>query len=328
MADLIEQLERAVDLHLKGRHAEAVDLGQALLARSRGTPHAAAVHRHQAEFLLARGNYEAARRMAIEAGNLARATRHPSEILSATLTALACDLYSGQLSVVHQQVVELLELAPQQPLPAAFFGRLMLLAGDFERAIDLCERARSLLDQAAESPDHPMLELLRAELLLIEARAELLRESPRNALARIERVLRMDLSSQLPGTLARAMNGLAWIQIGELEQGQEWIGQAVAIGRKVSADLHGQCLLLAGLGHLEMSEPDPAREQLRAACGLLVHTLDRQEAHFLLGEIARKAGQASEAELAYRRATAPTAETHFGRLAVQALHRLVGLRAI
>jgi tetratricopeptide (TPR) repeat protein len=328
MSDLIEQLDRALDLHVRGRPDEAADLGQSLLARSRGTPHAASVHRHQAEFLHATGNYPAARRMAEEAGALARATRHPSEILSATLTALRCDLYTGQLTGVHQQVVELIELAPRQPMPVAFLAHLLLLAGDFDRAIELAERARDLLDLAIEPREHPMLELQRADLLLIEARAELQRDAPRNAIARLERVLHQELSSQIPATLARALIGLAEVQAGEADLGRDWLGQAVASARRIAADLHGRCLQLAGWAHLELGEAGLAREQLRFACGLMVHPIERQEVHWRLGAIALLAREPEEAEQAFRRATEPTTETHYGRLSVQALHSLVGLRSV
>lgn len=328
MADLIEQLERAVDRYLRGRPEEAVDLAQALLARSRGTPHAAAVHRHQAEFLLAIGHYETARQMAQEAGNLARATRHPVEILAATLIMLACDLYEGHISSVHQQLVELLQLAPRQPLPLAFSARLLLLVGDFERAISQAEAARTCLDEAPEPAGHPMIELDRANLLLLEARAELARDAPGEAIGRLERVARTDLVSQVPGTQARAGLGLALAQTGAQERGRELVTQAVAMARKISTDLHGTCLLAAGQLHTVLGELGLATEQLRVAAGLLVHPLERQEVHHRLGQIALAAGQRADAEQAFRRATEPTTETHFGRLSVQALHRLVGLRSL
>lgn len=327
-ADLIDQLERAVELHLRGRPEEAIDIGQTLLGRSRGTPHAAAVHRHQADFLLAAGHYESARQMATEAGSLARASRHPGEIVAATLAVLACDAALGHVAAVHQQVVDLLELAPLQPLPVAFLARLMLLVGQFEQAIEQSERARSLLDTSQTPAGHPMLELTRAELFLIEARAALLAGQSDEALARCERVMAQDLPSQVPGTQALAFSGLALARKDRAAEARQRIAQAVASGRKISQDLHGQCLAVAGLTHLDLAEPELATEQLRVACALMRHPLDRQEVHFALGRIARELEQRSEAEGAFRRATEPTTETHFGRLAVQALHELIGLRAI
>ncbi len=328
MTDLIEQLERAVDRYLQGRPEEAVDLAQALLGRSRGTPHAAAVHRHQAEFLLAIGHYDTARQMAQEAGNLARATRHPAEILAATLIMLECDLYEGNISSVHQQLVELLQLAPRQPMPLAFSAQLMLLVGDFERAISQAEAARSCLDEGPEPGGHPMIELDRARLLLLEGRAALGQDAPAEAIGRLERVTRADLISQVPGTQARAVLGLALAYTGEQERGRELVSQAVAMARKISADLHGTCLLVAGQLHAVLGELGLATEQLRVAAGLLVHPLERQEVHHRLGQIALSVGQRDDAEQAFRRATEPTTETHYGRLSVQALHRLVGLKAL
>ena len=328
MPDLIEQLERAMDRFLQGRPEEAVDLGQSLLARSRGTPHAASVHRHQAEFLHAMGHYETARQVAQEAGNLARATRHPTEILAATLTMLACDLYEGQISAVHQQLTELMELAPRQPMVLAFLARLLLLVGDFERAIAQAEAARASLDEATDPGGHPLTELGRADLLLIEARAELSRDAPRNAIGRLQRVIQADLISLVPGTQARALLGLAQVQTGDEDSGRELAAQAIASARKISADLHGVCLVAAGRMHTAIGELGLANEQLRVAAGLLVHPLERQEVHHRLGRLALEVGERTEAEQSFRRATEPTTETHFGRLSVQALHRLIGLRTI
>lgn len=328
MEDLVTSLERALSLHLQGRFAEAVELGQGLLGRSRGTPHAAAVHRHQAEFLLASGAIDGARRMAQEAGTLARASRHPDEILAASLVVLDCDLHAGAIAAVHQQLGELCALAAGRPEPVGAMARLMLRVGELDGAVETAERARGLLDESDAGPRRPLLELERAELLLVEGRARLLAGRPDRALMRFERVLGEELISPLPPTRARALAGAALVGCGREAEGRELCTQAVAMGRKRSADLHGQCLSAAASAHRQLGEPGLAREQLRAASALLAHPLDRQEVFFRLGDIARASGQPGEAEQALRRATDPTTETLFGRRAVRALHRLVGLRAI
>ena len=230
MADLIEQLEQAVDLYLQGRIEEAVDMGGSLLARSRGTPHAAAIHRHQAEFLHSLGNYDAAYQMAQEAGNLARATRHPSEILAATLCVLNCDLYCGKVSAVHQQITELMELTPQQPMPMSFMARLMLLVGNFEQALELSEQTRTLLVEVDQPQAHPMVDLAKANQLLLEAKTLLLREQP--FFSRLEPVLEMELISQIPNILAQAMHGLALVLDLEVDLGCETLVQAVNRAKK------------------------------------------------------------------------------------------------
>ncbi len=328
MQDLITSLERAISLHLQGRSAEAIELGQRMLGRSRGTPHAAAVHRHQAEFMLATGAIDDARRMAQEAGTLARASRHPDEILAASLVVLDCDLHAGAVAAVHQQLSELCALASGRPEPVGAMARLMLRVGELDGAVETAERARSLLDESDTGRQRPLLELERAELLLVEGRARLLAGSPDRALVRFERVLAEELISPLPPTRARALTGAALVGCGREAEGRELCSRAVAMGRKRSADLHGHCLLAAATAHRRLGEPGLAREQLRAASALLAHPLDRQEVFYRLGDIARASGQPGEAEQSLRRATDPTTETLFGRRAVRVLHRLVGLRTI
>ena len=88
------------------------------------------------------------------------------------------------------------------------------------------------------------------------------------------------------------------------------------------------CLALSGQAFLHLNELSLATEQLRFAIGLLVHPLEKQEHFYTLGLIARSAEQDTQAEQAFRQAAYPSTETHFGRLAVQALHDLVGLRPL
>ena len=64
MTRVIEELEQALTLHLRGRSEEAVEIGRRLLNRAKGTPHAARVFRYMSEFLLAIGNYPDASELA------------------------------------------------------------------------------------------------------------------------------------------------------------------------------------------------------------------------------------------------------------------------
>jgi tetratricopeptide (TPR) repeat protein len=324
-ADLLEQLQQAVNSYYCGKLEEAIDIGQLLLTRSRGTPHAATIHRHQAEFLHALGKYDAARLMAQEAGNLARATRHPDEILAASISVLACDFYNGQIAQVHHQLSELMELAPKQHQPLAFMGWIMMMVGCFDKAIQLCEQARGLLEEERDSPSQ---QLKLANIMLTEARSDLYRGLPYESISRLERILEMDLMSQVPGTLAKSLLGVAVIQSGEQALGMKLTNQAISDGRKINHDLHGQCLALAGQANLQRVELKLATEQLQTAVGLLTHPLERQESYFLLGTIARSFQEATESEQALRRAAEPTTESYFGRMAVQAMHKLVGLQAV
>ena len=86
---------------------------------------------------LATGDYERSREAAREAGGLARAIRHPGEILASTLMILACDFYEGELRQVYRQLEELLSLASDQPMPIVFMGQVTLLLGDFDRTVTL-----------------------------------------------------------------------------------------------------------------------------------------------------------------------------------------------
>ncbi|MBW2704005.1 MAG: tetratricopeptide repeat protein [Deltaproteobacteria bacterium] len=328
MTDWLADLERALNLHMQGHSAEAVAIGQSLLGRARGTAHAASVHRHMAEFLHACGDYDKARDMAREAGVLARATRHAGEILAASLMELTCDLFEGQVAVVHQQLGDLIELAPGQPTPLAFMATLALTVGNFEQVFDYCELARNLVEQHADPDDHPELGLFLANLLMLRTKALLLDDKPGEAATTLEPIFKMVHDQPLPLALASGLKGLAWARSRKGDAGMELAEQAVKAGRKIGHDLHGHCLCLSGACRIELEDEQLATEELQSACGLLVHALDRQEPQLMLGRIYKKIGRQTDAVEAFHQATQPSIDTFFGRQAVQSLHDLEGLRSL
>ena len=328
MSDWLADLDRALSLHAQGRSAEAVAIGQSLLNRSRGTPHAARVHRHISEFLHACGDYREARDMARESSVLARATRHAGEILAASLMELTCDLFEGQVAVVHQQLGDLIELAPGQPTPLAFMATLALTVGNFDQVFEHCDLAQSLVDQYDDPDDHPELDLFRANLLTLRAKALLLDDKPGEAAAVLEPIFDLVRDQPLPLALASGLKGLAWTRSRKGDAGMKLAEQAVKTGREIGNDLHGHCLSLSGACQIELEDEQQATEQLQAACALLVHALDRQEPQLMLGRIYKKAGRKTDAVEAFRQATQPSIDTFFGRQAVQSLHDLEGLRSL
>jgi tetratricopeptide (TPR) repeat protein len=323
MSGMIEELEQALALHRRGRSEEAVEIARRLLTRARGTPHAARVFRTMSEFLLAIGNYADARELAREARSLAQATRHPGEILGSSLALLTCDLYQGEVGMVYQVLEELRVQAEDHPRLRTFTGWVMLTIGELDQAVEHMQETRTLLVEG--SPDD---DLLLARLLCMEGKAHLLADRPGESLGLFDRVLQMDLSTLVPQCLARAMLGQATARLGDWEQGIERVDQAAQLARKISRDVHGRALALSGLTRLNLGETGSATEQLRAAVALMTHALERQESFHALGHIADQIGQDAEAIRAYRRATEPTSETHFGRLAVRRLKELVGFRVI
>jgi tetratricopeptide (TPR) repeat protein len=321
MTDIIDEMEHAVSLHVRGRSDEALEVGSRLLPRARGSAHAATVYRHIAEFLHAVGNYDRARQMAEESGSLARALRNPSEILASTLVALACDLYDGDVAITHRQLQDLMELAGDQPGPLAFMTQLMLLVGNFDQAADLAERTRAFLER-------PHREIHLAQVLLAAGKAHLLSGRLEEARLVLERALAFEVPTLVPGTLAQAVLGLVLVMTGEEEDGLERVDRSVDLGRKISRDVQGHALAMGGLARAHLEDPGIATEQLRSAVGLLTHPIERQESFCALGKIALRLGDKKEAVAALQRATEPTTDTHFGRLAVRSLRDLVGLRLV
>lgn len=328
MPDLVEQMERAVSLYLCGRAEEAAEIAQPLLRRARGTPHAARFCRYMSEFLLASGDYDRSREVAREAGGLARAIRHPGEILASTLMILACDFYQGHLRQVHRQLEELLQLATDQPMPVVFMGQVTLLLGDFDRTVSLLEQARGVVDEVSEPDAHPAMDLFRSNMLIQTGKAHLLAGRTAEAISLLERAMDLQVDTPVPGALARAMFGYAIVKSGGEEEGLGLLQDAVDTARKIAHDVHGQTLAHLGLARKHLGDLILARELLRNAVGLLTHPLERQESYCGLGDIAASFDLRSEAELAYRRATQPTIDSYFGRNAVGALRDLVGLRPL
>ncbi len=321
MSDLLDDMEQALSLHFGGRSDEALAMGERLLPRARGTQQAPRAYRHVAEFLHALGRYAPARQMAEEAAAQARANRNPAEIMASSLVSMACDLYQGQVASVHKNLEETMQLAPSHPMPMVFMAQLMLLVGNFDQAIGQVERARGLLPPSDA-------ELHLAWLLLSAGKAHLLSGNLTEARAILERAVDLDLSTLVPGTLAQALLGLTLVSAGEQKQGQNLCELAADQGRKISPNIFGHTQALSGLAWWHLGQTDAATEALRASCGLLTHAIERQESHHALGCLTRESGQQQEAEAAFRRATEPTVDTHFGRLAVKALHQLSGLRVV
>jgi tetratricopeptide (TPR) repeat protein len=328
MPDLVEQMEHAVSLYLCGRAEEAAGIAQPLLQRARGTPHAARFYRYMSEFLLASGDYDRSREMAREAGGLARAIRHPGEILASTLMILACDFYAGQLQQVHRQLQDLLQLATDQPMPVVFMGQVTLHLGDFDRTLFLLEQARGVVDEVSEPDAHPATDLFRANILIQMDKAHLLAGQTAEAVSLLERAMNLQVHTPIPATMARAMLGYGVVLQGGEEEGLGLLQGAIGAARKIGNDVHGHALALLGLARKSMGDLILAREVLRNAVGLLTHPLERQESYCGLGDIAARLDLRSEAEQAYRRATRPTIDSYFGRRAVGALRNLVGLRTL
>lgn len=327
MPDLVEEMERAVSLYICGRAEEAAEIAGPLLRRARGTPHAARFYRYMSEFLLASGDYDRSRETAREAGGLARAIRHPGEILASTLMILACDFYAGQLRQVLRQLEELL-LAADQLMPVVFMGQVTLLLGDFDRTVSLLEQARSVADEASEPYAHPATDLFRSNMLIHTGKAHLLAGRPAEAAALLQRAIGLEVHTPVPGVLARALLGYAEVVSGREPEGLRLLQEAVGAARKIGNDVHGHTLAILGLARKHQGDLILARETLRNAVGLLTHPLERQEAYCGLGDIAAGFDLRSEAEQAYRRATRPSIDSYFGRKAVAALRDLVGLRSL
>lgn len=328
MADLVEEMERAVSLYICGRAEEAAEIAQPLLRRARGTPHAARFYRYMSEFLLASGDYPSSREAAREAGGLARAIRHPGEILASTLMILACDFYEGHLQQVYRQLDELLRLASDQPMPIVFMGQVTLLLGDFDRTVTLLEQARGFVDEVSEPDAHPAMDLFRSNMLIHTGKAHMLAGRVHEAVPLLERAMGLHLHTPVPGTMAQALLGCALVYQGLEDEGLGLLQEAAANARKIGNDLHGHSLALLGLARKHLGDFILAREMLRNAVGLLTHPLERQESYCALGDIAASIDLFSQAEQSYRRATRPTIDSHFGRKAVSALRGLVGLRPV
>ncbi len=328
MPDLVEQMEHAVSLYICGRAEEAAEIAGPLLHRARGTPHAARFYRYMSEFLLASGDYEGSREMAREAGSLARAIRHPGEILASTLMLLACDFYTGQLRQVYRQLEELLHLAADQPMPVVFMGQVTLQLGDFDRTVALLEQARGVVDEVSEPFEHPAMDLFRSNMLIHTGKAHLLAGRPAEAISLLQRAIGLEVNTPVPGALAQALLGYAQVVSGDEQEGLSRLKEAVGAARKIGNDVHGQSLALMGLARKHTGDLILAREMLRNAVGLLTHPLERQEGYCGLGAIAASFDLRSEAEQAYRRAARPTIDSYFGRRAVAALRNLVGLRSL
>lgn len=328
MDDLVTELERAVALQAEGRVEQALRLLEGLMARARSSAHAAPAFRHTAECLQALGQYAAARELAQEAGALARASRHPGEILAASLLLLEADLYEGQVAAVHRQLGDLLELAPEQAECVLLMGRLLAQVGDFEQAAEQFERGLDLLKAIAPPGADPGVDARRARTLLHAARTELARGAPRAAAARAESALLLGGSSPVIQALGRAELGLALARDGQPEPGQASLEAGLVLSHPVGGWLHGQVLALAGALARERARLDQAEESLRASLEFTPHALERQEACCLLGELSLARGERMEAQAWYRQATQPSVETHFGRQAVRRLHALLGLRPL
>jgi tetratricopeptide (TPR) repeat protein len=328
MPELLADIEQAVALHVQGRPDQALAAAEKLLAQARGTPHAAAIYRHTAEFLHATGQYSAARELAQEAGSLARATRHPDEILAATLVVLQAELYEGHVAGTHRQLSDLLELAPDQPLPLLAMGRLLLLVGEADAAVVQLEHARGLLDEFGPLGTNPALDLHRAQALLAEARASLMAGRDEEAVSRAERAAALELPTRVPAALGRALAGLALAHGGRAEAGRRAVVEALALGQTIGGCTLGHCLALSGALELALGQAPLGAERLRASLELVPHALERQEACYHLGRLAVAQGDRHAAETWLRRAAEPTVETHFGRLSVRGLRELLGLRAL
>jgi tetratricopeptide (TPR) repeat protein len=328
MPDLEAEMERAVSLYIRGRAEEAIEIARPLLRRARGTPHAARFYRYMSEFLLASGDYDRSRETARESGSLARAIRHPGEILASTLMIMACDFYQGLLRQVHRQLEELLHLATDQPMPVVFMGQVTLLLGDFDRTVSLLEQARGVVDAVSEPDAHPAMDLFRSNMLIQTGKAHLLAGRPTEAISLFERAMGLQVDTPVPGTLAQAMLGYAVVIDGGADEGLDLLQDAVGTAQEIAHDVHGHTLIHLGLAHKHLGDLTQARELLRNAVGLLTHPLERQEGYCSLGDIAASFDLRSEAEQAYRRGTQPTIDSYFGRKAVGALHGLVGLQPL
>lgn len=321
MTDILEEMQHAIALHLRGRSDDALQIGSQLLPQARGTKHGAMVYRRIAEFLHAVGNYDRARQMTEEAGSLARASRNPSEILAAALVNLACDMYQGKIAAAHKRLDELINLAGNHPMPKIYMAQLMLLVGNFDDAIEELEKTRALL-----KPRN--MEIQLAYVLLAIGKAHYLAKELDDAKAILERVIELEVPTLVPGTLAQALLGLILSQTGEEQDGCELVDRAIDLGRKISNDIHGHALALGGLTRWQLGDLEIAAEQLRSAAGLLTHSLERQETYYSLGRIAEDLGNLQDAEEALKRAIKPTIDSHFGRRSVKALRDLVGLRVV
>ncbi len=328
MSDLIEKIEYALDLFIKGYPREAAQAGQTILSRARGTAHAARVFRYVAEFYHACGQYQQARELATEAGSLSRALRQPDEILASTLVLFACDLYEGQLSVVYQKSQQLLEMNPEQLLSTAFMAQIKITVGDLEPAIALLERANSLLDEQASQATQPAVDLFRSSTYTSLAKAYLLFQKPEEALAILERSLDLELPTQVPSILATAMTALASGQLGREEQAHQTMQIALERAQPISKDLYGHTLAFSGFLSLELDNLSEAIDSLTQSTALLTHQFERQESYFFLGNALHRSNRAAEAETAYRNATLPCTESLFGRNALRALRKMVGLRLV
>jgi len=321
MSDLVQQLEWAFSLHIRGRSEEALEAGSRLLPQARGTPHGARVYRVLAEFRHALGDYEGARQAAEESAVLARAVRNPDEILASNLVELDCDLYEGRITTAYEQLLQLIKLTGDQPRAMIFMARLLLLAGDFDAAVELAERCEGPTKSA-------YADLARAHVMLLAGKAHLLACRPAEALAVLERAATLEVPTLVPGILAEALIGLALAQSKTMDAAMEHVDRSAELARKISRDIHGQALAVSGLARQRVGETGVATEQLASAVGLMSHPIERQESFCSLGDMSIQAGDREEAEFAYRRALEPTTESHFGRLAVRALRDLVGLRAV
>ncbi len=328
MSALLPELEAAVALHAQGRPDQALAVAEKLLGRARGTAHAAPIYRHTAEFLHALGQYTAARELAQEAGALARAGRQPDEILAATLVVLQADLYEGHVAATHRQLGDLLELAPDQPLPMLAMGRLLLLVGEADAALAQLEQARALLDELGPQGARPALDLHRAQALLAEARALLLSGRDEAAVLRAERAAALSLPTRVPAALGRALAGLAMAHGGQADAGRRSMAAALDLALALGGSTHGHCLALSGALELALGQASQGAEQLRASLALVPHALERQEACHHLGRLAVARGDRAGAEAWLRQAAEPTVETHHGRLAVRGLRELLGLRPV
>jgi tetratricopeptide (TPR) repeat protein len=321
MTDILEEMQHAIALHLRGRSDDALEISSQLLPLARGTKHGAMVYRRIAEFLHAVGNYDRARQMAEEAGSLARASRNSSEIMAAALVRSSCDMYEGKIAATHKQLNDLINLAGNHPMPKVCMAQLMLLVGNFDDAIKELEKTRELLTPRK-------MEIQLAYVLLAIGKTHYLAKEFKDAQAILERVIEFEVPTLVPGTLAQALLGLVLTHTGQEQDGCELVSRAIDLGRKISNDVYGHTMALGGLAQRHLGDLEIATEQLRSAAGLLTHSLERQETYYSLGRIAEDLGQPSEAEEAFKRATEPTIDSYFGRRSIKAIRDLVGLRVV
>ena len=115
---------------------------------------------------------------------------------------------------------------------------------------------------------------------------------------------------------------------GDKDRAREYSDRAISMARKTSNDMHGHALYSSGVMLAHLDELDTALERLRLSTGLLVHSLDRQRAFFHMGELAHRCGMEKDAKLSLTSATRPSTETYHGRMAVQKLREIVGLKLI